>query len=186
MNRPPVPRRIEEEPTPLWVSSEHASLYEEHSQAIYYLTLRYLGDPQKAEDATHDVFLKAFRNLDQFRGQAAVRTWLYRIAINHCQNLAQSWHSRQIHTHADDSSWESYTCPADSPLRVLETKELGERIQKALDALPEESRLLLLLVADEELSYKEIAALLGQSPDAIRGKLHRARKSFAALFEKTH
>ena len=53
-----------------------------------------------------------------------------------------------------------------------------------LDALSDEYRLLLLLVADEELSYDEIAALIGQSTDAVRGKLHRARKAFAAYFEK--
>ena len=69
---------------------EFSSLYAENSRAIYYLALRFLGDPQKAEDATHDVFLKAFRKLDQFRGEASLRTWLYRIAINHCQNLCRS------------------------------------------------------------------------------------------------
>jgi RNA polymerase sigma-70 factor (ECF subfamily) len=69
-------------------------------------------------------------------------------------------------------------------LRVLETKELGQRIQKTLDAIPDEYRLLLLLVADEELSYEQIATLTEQSIDSVRGKLHRARKAFAALFEK--
>ncbi len=167
-----------------WPTSEMAGLYEEHSRSIYYLTLRFLGDPQKAEDATHDVFLKAFRKLDQYRGEASMRTWLYRIAINHCQNLVQSWHNRHIHTSADDAIWENSPAKTDSPLRVLETKELGQRIQKTLDALSDEYRLLLLLVADEELSYEEIAALVGQSADAVRGKLHRARKAFAALFEK--
>ena len=164
---------------------EFARLYDEHSRAIFYLTLRFLGDPQRAEDATHDVFLKAFRRLDQFRGEASVRTWLYRIAINHCQNLSQSWHQRNVHAGSDDLVFETTAAKTDSPLRVLETKELGQRIQKTLDALSEEYRLLLLLVADEELSYEEIATLVGQSPDAVRGKLHRARKAFAAHFEKT-
>ena len=72
----------------------------------------------------------------------------------------------------------------DSPLRVLEIKELGARIQKTLDGLPEEYSLLLLLVADKELSYDEVAALTGQSADAVRGKLHRARKAFSVLFQK--
>ena len=72
--------------------------------------------------------------------------------------------------------------PTDSPSRILETKELGERIQAALAALPDEARLLLLLVADEELSYEEIGSLTGQSADAVRGKLHRARKLFARHF----
>jgi len=165
--------------------SEFGALYEEHSRAIYYLALRLLSDPQKAEDATHDVFLKAFRKMDQFRGESSWRTWLYRIAINHCRNLQQTWNERHIISNVDDAVWETAAARTDSPLRVLETKELGQRIQKALDGLPEEYRLLLLLVADEELSYEEVGALTNQSDDAVRGKLHRARKVFAVLFQKT-
>ena len=173
-------------PPPLeGVCADFAAIYQEHSRAVYYLTLRFLGDAQKAEDATHDVFLKAFRRLDQFRGEASMRTWLYRIAINHCQNLCQSWHNRHIYADSDNVIWENSAAKTDSPLRVLETKELGQRIQKALDGLSDEYRLLLLLVADEELSYEEIATLVGQTADAVRGKLHRARKAFASHFEKT-
>ena len=67
---------------------------------------------------------------------------------------------------------------------MLETKELGERIQATLDRLPEEYRLLLLLVADEEMSYDEVGVLTSQTADAVRGKLHRARKAFAASFDR--
>ena len=165
--------------------SEFASLYSEHSRAIYYLALRFLGDPQKAEDATHDVFLKAYRKMDQFRGDSSWRTWLYRITINHCRNLQQAWHDRHIFSNADEALWENTAAKSESPLRVLETKELGQRIQKALDALPAEYRLLLLLVADEQLSYEQVAALTEQTADAVRGKLHRARKAFGVQFQKT-
>jgi RNA polymerase sigma-70 factor (ECF subfamily) len=168
-----------------WASSEFAAIYAEHSRAIYYLALRMLGNPQRAEDATHDVFLKAFLKIDQFRHQASIRTWLYRIAINHCQNISKSWHERNVHSNADEATWEGLAAATDSPLRVLEIKELGQRIQQALDGLSGEYRLLLLLVADKELSYDEVAALVGQSPDAVRGKLHRARKAFATLFNQT-
>ncbi|MGA2244636.1 MAG: sigma-70 family RNA polymerase sigma factor [Verrucomicrobiota bacterium] len=177
------PRLMERQPAG-WPSDEIAALYAEHSRAIYYLALRFLADPQKAEDATHDVFLKAFRKLGQFRREASARTWLYRITINHCQNLQQSWHNRHVTANSDDVIWEHSAARTDSPLRVLETKELGQRIQQTLDRLSDEYRLLLLLVADEELSYEQIAALVGQSTDAVRGKLHRARKSFAMLFEQ--
>jgi RNA polymerase sigma-70 factor (ECF subfamily) len=149
------------------------------------VALRLLGDPTQAEDATHDVFLKAFRHLAQFKGQSSLRTWLYRITVNHCQNLLQSWHRRHMFSNADDALWETAAGPADSPLRVLEVKELGQRIQKTLDALPEEYRLLLLLVADEKLSYEEVGHLTNQTADAVRGKLHRARKAFAALFNQS-
>lgn len=166
-------------------SPELGALYEEHSRAIYYLALRMLADPEKAADATHDVFLKAFRKMDQFRGEASWRTWLYRIAINHCRNLQQSWHDRHMFSNADEAVFDNAAAKGDSPLRVLETKELGQRIQKALDGLPSEYRLLLLLVADEQLSYEQVASITGQSDDAVRGKLHRARKAFAVLFQQT-
>ena len=184
-NEPGTDQPLPAPPPAAWPVPEFGALYEEHSRPIYYLTLRFLADPQKAEDATHDVFLKAFRRLDQFRGEASIRTWLYRIAINHCQNLRQSWQNRNIQTSADDALWEGAAAGTDSPLQALETKELGQRILTALDALPDEYSLLLLLVADEELSYEEVAALLDQSTDAVRGKLHRARKAFAVQFAKT-
>jgi RNA polymerase sigma-70 factor, ECF subfamily len=182
-----LPASVKHSDAPLDASgeSEFADLYAEHSRAIYYLALRMLSDPQKAEDATHDVFLKAFRKRDLFRGEASWRTWLYRIAINHCRNLQQAWNERHMLTNADDAVWETAATKTDSPLRVLETKELGQRIQKALDGLHPEYRLLLLLVADEQLSYEQVGTLTEQSPDAVRGKLHRARKAFTVLFEKT-
>ncbi len=175
--RPPPARTLD--------SPQLAAIYDENAQSIYYLALRLLGDPTQAEDATHDVFLKAFRKLDQFKGRSSLRTWLYRITINHCQNLLQNWQHRHIFSNADEAVWETTAGRADSPLRLLEIKELGQRIQKTLDALPEEYRLLILLVADEKLSYEEVGHLTQQTADAVRGKLHRARKAFTAMFNQT-
>lgn len=180
----PLAKATGPEPGPV-APSGFADLYQEHSRAIYYLALRLLGDPDRAEDATHDVFLKAFRKMGTFRGESSFRTWLYRIAINHCRNLQQSWNERHMFSNADQTVFENAAARTDSPLRVLETKELGQRIQKALDSLPAEYRLLLLLVADEQLSYEQVGALTEQSADAVRGKLHRARKAFVLSFEKT-
>src|SRR5580700_2318381 len=83
-----------------------SALYDAHSRAIYYLALRFLGDSQKAEDATHDVFLKALRSLHQFRGEASARTWLYRIAINHCKNVRSAWHDRHVLPSSDNDVFE--------------------------------------------------------------------------------
>jgi RNA polymerase sigma-70 factor (ECF subfamily) len=182
---PAQPDPASAEHAPPALSTQFSEVYAEHSRAIYYLALRFLSDPQKAEDATHDVFLKAFRKMDTFRGESSWRTWLYRITINHCRNLQQAWHDRHIFSNADDALWDSAPARTESPLRVLETKELGERIQKSLDGLPDEYRLLLLLVADEQLSYDQVATLTEQTADAVRGKLHRARKAFAILFHQT-
>lgn len=164
---------------------ELAGIYEEHSRAIYYLALRFLSDPAQAEDATHDVFVKAFKSFKNFKGKSTVRTWLYRIAINHCQNILRSWHHRNMQTNVDDVLWNTTASSGDSPFRVLDTQELGEQIQRSLDTLTEEYRLILLLIADERLSYQEVADLTDQSVDAVRGKLHRARKSFAVAFHQS-
>lgn len=181
-----------EPPLPLSSSSplaevhpEFAAIYEAHNRQVFYLALRLLGDQSQAEDATHDVFLKAYRNLNRFRGDADIRTWLYRITLNHCSNLRQSWHARNVHAQSDESVFENASGTVDSPFRVLEISELGGRIQKSLDSLPPEYRLLLLLVADEEMSYDQIAELTQQTADAVRGKLHRARKAFGVAFKKT-
>lgn len=179
MNTPPPPA-----PQGVELAPEFAAVYEAHSRQIYYLALRLLGDQTQAEDATHDVFLKAFRKIGEFRGDADVRTWLYRITLNHCSNLRQSWHARNVHVQSDETVFENAVGPAESPLRVIEISELGERIQKTLATLPEEYQTLLLLIADEELSYEEVAELTQQTADAVRGKLHRARKAFAAAFRK--
>jgi len=185
VSEPQVESQAEQLPQAPLADSEFAAIYQEHSRSIYYLALRFLSDPQKAEDATHDVFLKAFRKMADFRRDSSWRTWLYRITINHCRNLQQAWNERHMFSNADDAVWENAVAHTDSPFHVLETKELGQRIQKALDGLSGEYRLLLLLLADQELSYEEIGVLTEQTADAVRGKLHRARKAFAVLFHKT-
>jgi RNA polymerase sigma-70 factor (ECF subfamily) len=164
---------------------DFSEIYETHVRAVYYLVLRWLGDPSKAEDATHDVFLKAFRSLEDFRQESGVRTWLFRIAINHCKNLRSSWHQRNVSLTQDGDFTDSAVVDFSTPLHVAEARDLGRGIQQALDALPEEYRLLLLCVADAEMSYDEIALLTNQSSDAVRGKLYRARKAFNAAFQHT-
>lgn len=157
-------------------------VYEEHSGKIYYFVLRLVRDPSAAEDITHDVFLKAFRALDTFSGRSSIRTWLYRIALNHCRNVMKSWHHRNI-SYDPDAGSDRGGGETDSPLKILDQKELGRRIQQTLDQLPEEYRILLLMIADEELSYREIGELTQQGEDAIRGKLFRARKAFSRHFK---
>ncbi len=182
---PPLPMSAGGEFPPGTLPADLAALYSAHAKPVYYLALRLLGDPEQAEDAAHDVFVKAFGKLAEFRGDAEVRTWLYRITLNHCSNLRQRWSARNIHTTAEEGAFDDLPGPFDHPLRVLETKELGERIQRTLDSLPPEYRLLLLLVADEELSYEQVGELTQQTADAVRGKLHRARRAFANAFAKT-
>jgi RNA polymerase sigma-70 factor (ECF subfamily) len=163
---------------------DFSAIYEEHSRPIYYFILRYLSDATQAEDATHDVFIKAYKNLSRFRGDSSIRTWLYRIAVNHCKNLRQSWHARKVQY---ESEIEDHLLgdTVDTPFKILETTELGERIQATLDELPRDYAMLLLMVADQKMSYEKVAQLTAQSPDAVRGKLYRARKAFTKAFKRS-
>src|ERR1051325_10587050 len=110
--------------------TDFAAIYEAHSRAVYYLALRLLGDATRAEDATHDVFLKAFRGFSRFRHDSEARTWLYRITINHCQNLRQSWHQRNIETTDHGLIEDRAEAHRETPLRVAEMRELGAQIQR--------------------------------------------------------
>lgn len=160
------------------------NLYTEHIKAVYYLALRMTGDPTLAEDVAHDVFLKAFRKFSEFRHASNPRTWLYRITINHCQNILKSWHKRHIVSGSEECDIDDVKINQDEPFKVIEKSELGELIQKTLDMLPEDYKTVLLLFADEQMSYQEIARITNQTPDAVRGKLYRARKLFAFHFKK--
>src|SRR5205085_2852348 len=116
--------------------------------------------------------------------EAGIRTWLYRITINHCQNMNQSWHARHMFSNADEAVWETAGSVEGDPLRVLEIKELGQRIQKTLDSLPEEYRLLLLLVADQQLSYEEIGELTEQIAERLNESLAAEPKRGSSFWEK--
>ncbi len=175
-----VVRRKKKQPLP----ADFCAIYEEHSRPIYYFVLRFLGDAAQAEDATHDIFIKAYKNLSRFRGDSSIRTWLYRIAVNHCKNLRQSWHSRKIQYESELGD-HLFSDSPETPFKILASSELGQRIQSTLDELPRDYAVLLLMVADEKLSYEKIAELTEQTVDAVRGKLYRARKAFAAAFKRS-
>jgi RNA polymerase sigma-70 factor (ECF subfamily) len=165
------------------INKSFEGLYKENVKNVYYYALRMLGSPADAEDATHDVFVKAFRAYEQFRNESNPKTWLYRITVNHCNSLLKL-RAKHPMTDIEESNIETQNHIYDYPIEVVEHKELGLLIQKTLEKLPIEYRMVLLLAKDENLSYEEIGQLTNQTIDAVRGKLHRARKLFIYYFKK--
>ncbi|MCO5167695.1 MAG: sigma-70 family RNA polymerase sigma factor [Planctomycetes bacterium] len=156
--------------------ASHFALYSKYSGKVYGLARRFLGDEQHAEDVTQEVFLRVFRKLAAFRGDARFSTWLFRITVNSCKNKRRSL---DRHGRFDsDRFLVDRREEEDAPEDVLTDRALGVHIDQALAALGEEQRAVLLLKAHGELSYREIGDMFGQSESQVRGRLYRARKAF--------
>src|SRR5215208_7522090 len=128
-----------------------AELVTEHQRMVFTLALHLLGDRDEALDLSQEVFLRVFRTLSSFRGQAALRTWIYRIVINQARNRQRWWRRRHraqqvsldqhIHDHGElpDSN------NGGSPDRVLGQKQLADRIRVALEHLPFDQKTAIVL-----------------------------------------
>lgn len=149
--------------------------YEVRVRGYCVNTLRDVG---LAEDAAQEIFLKAFQGLERFRGDSAFSSWLYRISVNHCRDLlrksarrkTESW-ERLIEEEGDKIEALLTTSAASPP-----TSEHAEVLHRVLALLPEACREVLLLREVQGLSYEELAAALGCSLDAVKGRLKRARQ----------
>ena len=154
-----------------------AEIFARHAPALYRYALRMLdGDHQAAEDAVQEARTRAWLKLDSFRGDAALRTWLFRLVANACYDTRR----RRRPIAVDDGllgSLETETVP--EPHSAMDSKELREALDTALLELPWRQRASWLLREIEGLSYGEIAVVLNTSTTVIRGQLHRARATLA-------
>jgi RNA polymerase sigma-70 factor (ECF subfamily) len=162
-----------------------ADLVAAHQRMVYNLSLHLLGDPDEALDLSQEVFLRVFRTLASFRGQSALRTWIYRIAVNQARNRHRFWRRRrrsdQISLDAHVEAHGEFQCGAEAgPDRILAQKELATRLQNALDALPFDQRTAIVLREIDGLSYEEIAFSLGVAVGTVKSRLTRARQTLRA------
>jgi RNA polymerase sigma-70 factor (ECF subfamily) len=163
-----------------------AELVDEHQRLVFQLALNLLGDRQEALDLSQEVFLRVFRTLPTFRGQSALRTWIYRITINQAKNRLRWWRRRHRaqQVSLDDHVRDHGELPTDavgsSPDRVLRQKEIGDRLKDALDSLPFDQRTAIVLREIDGLSYDEIAFSLGVAVGTIKSRLARAREGLRA------
>ena len=162
-----------------------AELVAEHQRMVVQLAMNLLGDRDEALDLSQDVFIRVFRTIGQFRGQSALRTWIYRIAINQARNRHRFWRRRhradQVSIDAHVATHGDFRCGAESgPDRILAQKELAVRLQTALDALPFDQRSVVVLREVDGLSYDEIAFSLGVAVGTVKSRLTRARQTLRA------
>lgn len=137
-------------------------LYRAHHRRIYGLALRLTGNVGDAEDVVQETFLRAWRKLDRFRGESSFGTWLYRIAVNLCRDLA-----RKRKPTESDAEGATAIEPGDVLAR--------EQLQTALAGLPHGYREVVVLHDVLDLAHAEIADVLGIAVGTSKSQLHKAR-----------
>ena len=168
-------------------------LIAQYGQPLYSLIARSLQDPADAADITQEVFLKVFRSIRSFQGEASLRTWLYRIALREASNQRRWWtrHKRQEMTidapvgtgeEMDEGMCLSATLTdrSGSPYDLTVCAELKARVEDALRKLPEAFRTVVVLREMEGFSYEEIAEIVEVPAGTVKSRLTRGR---AALKE---
>ena len=158
-----------------------AELVSEHQRMVVQLAVNLLGDREEALDLSQEVFLRVFRTLHRFRGQSALRTWIYRIAVNQARNRHRFWRRRH---RADQVSLDQHirahgdlrSVGESGPDQLLAQKQLAEQLQQALDLLPFDQRTAIILREVDGLSYEEIGFSLGVAVGTVKSRLTRARQ----------
>ena len=160
-------------------------LVSKYQRKLERLLSRYVRDAAEVEDVAQEAFIKAYRALPGFRGDSAFYTWLYRIGINTAKNyLVAQGRRAPTSTGFDAEEAEGFDDAAllrdiNTPESLLMTKQIGETVNAAMAALPEELRRAIMLREIDGLSYEEIAATMNCPIGTVRSRIFRAREAVA-------
>ena len=153
------------------------ALVDEYHGVLYHLALRMTGNPEDARDLTQNVFLKVWRNLGRYDAAHRFYSWIYRIALNESINFVQR---RKRHDELDDRAASSDPTPSED--RSL--TEMQEQIQEALMELTPEYREVIVLRHYQNLSYQEIAAIVGVPEKTVKSRLFTARQRLGSQLRR--
>jgi RNA polymerase sigma-70 factor (ECF subfamily) len=169
-----------------------ALLIAQYSHPVYSLIARSLRDPSDAADVTQEVFVKVFRNISGFHGEASLRTWIYRIALHEASNQRRWWNRHKkreltIDAPQENDEGESF-CLADalmsgeaSPYDCAARTQMKEHVAAALSSLPEVFREVVVLREIEGFGYEEIAEILDVSLGTVKSRLTRGRSALREI-----
>ena len=165
-----------------------------YGNKVFSLVYRMLGNRHEAEDVAQEVFITVFKTVDGFRGEAKFSTWLLRIAANQSKNRIKYLSRRptdggEVEDALQLRAGSGTPAPVmqaqiEGPDVLMEAAELEALMQRAIAALDEEHRLLVILRDVEELSYQEIGEITGLPEGTIKSRLHRARMAIKEELDK--
>lgn len=167
-------------------STEKAStaFVRKYQSFVYSSALRYLKDYDDADDAAQEVFIKALANIHKFKGSSSLKTWLYRITVNHCITVIRKKSVKKvfsIFSKDEDNRVIDLPDANPTPEKKLEAAELNEKLITALGMLPEKQRETFSLRYFDELSYEEISDMLGTSVGGLKANYFHAVKKIASI-----
>ena len=148
-----------------------------HRGRVYGLCFRYCGNSGDAEDLAQEAFLRAYRGLSGFRGDASLSTWVYRITVNVCLNWVSSRKRKAEELPAD------LVDPGPSPAERLGRKQVSAAVRAAVSRLPERQRMALVLRVYQELSHKEIADIMDCPVGTAKANFFFALKNLRKYLE---
>lgn len=163
----------------------YAWLIQRYHQPIYSLVYRMVNDPADAADTTQEVFLKVFRGMKHFNGEASLKTWMYRIAIHEASNQRRWWfrHKRRetamepAEASGQPSLKNTLVAAGASPFDSVAQQEVRAKVEQELRQVAEPYRTTVILRDIEELSYEEIAEVLNVSLGTVKSRLMRGREA---------
>lgn len=149
-------------------------LMERYGQDILRLVYSYVNNSQMAEDLTQDIFVKCYKSLHTYSGKSKLRTWLWRIAINHCKDYLKSWYNRNVLVTEEEPA--NYRTTKQMVEDTVIQKEEDDQLIAAIMTLPIKYREVIYLFYYEELLIKEIAVLTEVSANTVKTRLRRAKE----------
>ncbi|MEX1383507.1 RNA polymerase sigma factor [Lutibacter sp.] len=160
----------------------YAFLVEKYKQMVFTLSIRIVKNKEEAEEISQDVFVKAYTNLKNFKGESKFSTWIYKIGYYASLDTIKR-NKRQLNPENIDEIYEGDIGVLQDALSYLEERERKNIIKKSLLKLNEDEQVILTLYYFEELPLKEISEVVNLSSDNVKVKLFRARKKLATILE---
>ena len=157
-----------------------------YQDRLVYSVFKFFKDFELSQDIAQEAFVKAFRNIDKFRGESSFYTWIYRIAINTAKNYFSN-KSRGAETYNEDvldSALSDLSLNSDNPETLLAAEEMKDAINQAFQNLPDEIRSTLSLREYDGLSYEEIAKVQNCPIGTVRSRIFKGRELINETFSK--
>ena len=157
-----------------------------YQDRLIYSVYKFCKDLELSQDITQEAFVKAFRNIDKFRGESSFYTWIYRIAINTAKNYFSN-KSRGAETYNEDildTALSDMSLNSDNPETLLAAEEMKDAVNQAFQNLPDEIRSTLSLREYDGLSYEEIAKVQNCPIGTVRSRIFKGRELINETFSK--